>query len=55
MRNSAFSGPRSWSRRAQFYTRFRADDKAMMDILGTQANRKLIETLLHEITGNDWT
>ena len=26
-----------------------------MDILGTQANRKFVETLLHEITGNDWT
>jgi hypothetical protein len=26
-----------------------------MDILGTQANRKLVETLLHEITENDWT
>jgi len=22
--------------------------------LGTQANRKFVETLLHEITGNDW-
>jgi hypothetical protein len=27
----------------------------MMDILGTPANRKFVETLLHEITGNDWT
>ena len=26
-----------------------------MDILGTQANRKFVETLLHEITGKDWT
>ena len=34
---------------------FAVGDKAMMDILGTQANRKFIETLLHEITGNDWT
>jgi DNA polymerase-3 subunit gamma/tau len=34
---------------------FPVGDKAMMDILGTPANRKLIETLLHEITGNDWT
>jgi len=24
-----------------------------MDILGTQANRKFVETLLHEITGKD--
>ena len=27
----------------------------MMEILGTQANRKFVETLLHEITGKDWT
>ena len=27
----------------------------MIDILGTQANRKSLETLLHEITGKDWT
>jgi DNA polymerase-3 subunit gamma/tau len=34
---------------------FPPGDKAAMDILGTQANRKFVETLLHEITGNDWT
>src|SRR5947199_2232402 len=34
---------------------FAAADKAAMDILGTQANRKFVETLLHEITGKDWT
>ena len=34
---------------------FAPADKAMMDILGTQANRKFVEALLHEITGNDWT
>ena len=34
---------------------FAAGDKAMMDIIGTQANRKFVETLLHEITGKDWT
>jgi hypothetical protein len=27
----------------------------MMDILGTPANRKFVETLLHEISGKDWT
>jgi DNA polymerase-3 subunit gamma/tau len=32
---------------------FATVDKAMMDILGTQANRKFVETLLHEITGKD--
>jgi DNA polymerase III subunit gamma/tau len=33
---------------------FAARDKAAMDILGTQANRKFVETLLHELTGKDW-
>jgi DNA polymerase III subunit gamma/tau len=33
---------------------FEARDKAAMDILGTQANRKFVETLLHELTGKDW-
>ena len=27
----------------------------MMEILGTQANRKFVETLLHEISEKDWT
>jgi DNA polymerase-3 subunit gamma/tau len=34
---------------------FAPGDKAMMDILGTQANRKFVETLLHEITSKDWS
>ena len=34
---------------------FAPGDKATMDILGTQANRKFVETLLHEISGKDWT
>ena len=34
---------------------FAPADKAVMEILGTQANRKFVEALLHEITGNDWT
>ena len=34
---------------------FAVGDKAMMDILGTQANRKFVEALLREITGDDWT
>src|SRR5206468_5533228 len=38
-----------------FQLGFAPDDKAMMDILGTQANRKFLETLLHEITGTDWS
>ncbi|MGB9473637.1 MAG: DNA polymerase III subunit gamma/tau [Candidatus Udaeobacter sp.] len=38
-----------------FQLGFAPGDKAMMDILGTQANRKLLETILHEITGTDWS
>ncbi len=38
-----------------FQIGFAPGDKAMMDILGTQANRKLLETLLHDITGKDWS
>jgi DNA polymerase-3 subunit gamma/tau len=36
-----------------FQIGFAPSDKAMMDILGTQANRKFLEALLHEITGKD--
>ena len=32
---------------------FSPDDKATMEFLGTQANRKFLESLLHEITGKD--
>jgi DNA polymerase-3 subunit gamma/tau len=38
-----------------FQIGFAPSDKAMMDILCTQANRKFLETLLHEITGKDWS
>jgi hypothetical protein len=38
-----------------FQIGFAPGDKAMMDILGTQANRKFLETSLHEITGKDWS
>ena len=38
-----------------FQIGFAPSDKAMMDILGTQANRKLLETLLNEVTGKDWS
>jgi DNA polymerase-3 subunit gamma/tau len=38
-----------------FLLGFSPDEKAIMEILGTQANRKFLETLLHEITGQDWT
>ena len=43
--------PRARNRGTQFPARFSPSEKAMMDILGTQANRKFLETLLHEITG----
>jgi len=38
-----------------FQLGFSPDEKPMMEILGTQANRKFLETLLHEVTGKDWT
>ncbi len=38
-----------------FLLGFSSDEKAMMEILGTQANRKFLEALLHEVTGKDWT
>jgi DNA polymerase-3 subunit gamma/tau len=38
-----------------FILGFAPGDKPMMDILGTPANRKFVETLLHEISRNDWT
>ena len=38
-----------------FLLGFAPDQKSMMEILGTQANRKFLETLLHEVTGKDWT
>jgi len=34
---------------------FSLEQKPMMDILNTTANRKFLETLLHEITGKDWS
>jgi DNA polymerase-3 subunit gamma/tau len=36
-----------------FLLGFSPDQKSLMDILGTQANRKFLESLLHEITGKD--
>jgi DNA polymerase III subunit gamma/tau len=38
-----------------FLLGFEPDQRSMMDILATQTNRKFLETLLHEITGKDWT
>ena len=55
VRNSASAAHVLGIEGRNFKLGFAAGDKAMMDILGTQANRKFVETLLHEITGKDWT
>jgi DNA polymerase-3 subunit gamma/tau len=38
-----------------FVLGFPPDQKSPMDILGTATNRKLIESLLQEVSGKDWT
>ena len=38
-----------------FVLGFPADQKSQMEILGTTTNRRLIETLLREVSGKDWT
>ena len=55
VRNSALAAHVLGIEGRNFRLGFATGDKAVMDILGTQANRKLVETLLHEITGKDWT
>ena len=55
MRNSASAAHVLGIDGRNFQIGFAPGDKAMMDILATQANRKLLETLLHEITGKDWS
>ena len=55
VRNSASAAHVLGIEGRNFKLGFAPGDKAMMDILGTQANRKFVETLLHEITGKDWT
>jgi DNA polymerase-3 subunit gamma/tau len=55
LRNSAAAAHVLGIEGRNFQLGFATDDKAMMDILGTQANRKFLETLLHEITGKDWS
>jgi DNA polymerase-3 subunit gamma/tau len=55
VRNSASAAHVLGAEGRNFKLGFAVSDKAMMDILGTQANRKFVETLLNEITGNDWT
>ena len=55
VRNSASAAHVLGTEGRNFNLGFAAGDKASMDILGTQANRKFVEMLLHEITGKDWT
>jgi DNA polymerase III subunit gamma/tau len=55
VRNSAAAAHVIGIEGRNFQLGFAPVDKAMMDILGTQANRKFLETLLHEITGTDWS
>jgi DNA polymerase-3 subunit gamma/tau len=55
VRNSASAAHVLGIEGRSFKLGFAPGDKAMMDILGTQANRKFVETLLNEITGKDWT
>ena len=55
LRNSAAVAHVLGSEGRNFQLGFSPDEKPMMEILGTQANRKFLETLLHEVTGKDWT
>ena len=55
VRNSASAAHVLGTEGRNFKLGFAPGDKPAMDILGTQANRKFVETLLHEISGKDWT
>ena len=55
LRNSAAAAHVLGIEGRNFQLGFAPDDKPMMDILGTPANRKFLENLLHEITGRDWS
>jgi DNA polymerase-3 subunit gamma/tau len=55
LRNSAAAVHVLGTEGRNFLLGFAPDQRSMMDILGTQTNRKFLETLLHEITGKDWT
>lgn len=55
LRNSAAAAHVLGIEGRNFQLGFSPDERPMMDILGTQANRKFLETLLHEITGKDLT
>jgi DNA polymerase-3 subunit gamma/tau len=55
VRNSAAVAHVLPSEGRHFVLGFSLDEKSPMDILGTATNRKLIETLLREASGKDWT
>jgi DNA polymerase-3 subunit gamma/tau len=55
VRNSAAAARVLPSEGRHFVLGFSPDQKSPMDILGTATNRKLIETLLREVSGKDWT
>jgi DNA polymerase III subunit gamma/tau len=55
VRNSAAVAQVLPSAGRHFVLGFSPDQKSPMDILSTATNRKLIETLLREVSGKDWT
>ncbi len=55
VRNSAAVAHVLPSEGRHFILGFSPNQKSPMDILGTATNRKLIETLLREVCGKDWT
>ena len=55
LRNSAAAAHVLGIEGRNFLLGFAPDQRSMMDILATQTNRKFLETLLHEVTGKDWT
>src|SRR5881394_971724 len=55
VRNSAAVAQVLPSEGRHFVLGFSPDQKSPMDIMGTATNRKLIETLLSEVSGKDWT
>jgi DNA polymerase-3 subunit gamma/tau len=55
VRNSASAAHVLGVEGRNFILGFAPGDKPTMDILGTPANRKFVETLLHEVSENEWT
>ena len=55
VRNSAATAHVLPNEGRHFVLGFSPDQKSPMDILGTATNRKLIESLLQEVSGRDWT